>query len=199
MLENPSPTRMAATSSSTSSCFMNSSAQRLLLGLALLLGRLLAHDVEPPAGQLARSRMFWPAAADRLRELLLRDCDVHAVRVLVHDDRAHLGGRHGVDHELRRILVERDDVHALAGDLVRHGLHARTAHADARSTGSMRGSLLRTAILARAPGSRAAPRMLISPATSGTSSLNSSMRNSGRWAQNSCGPRGSGRTSSGRP
>src|SRR5204863_487806 len=47
-------------------------------------------------------------------------------------------------------------------------------------TGSMRGSLLFTAILARTPGSRAAPRMWMSPCpTSGTSSLKSSMRNSG--------------------
>ncbi len=64
-------------------------------------------------------------------------------------------------------------------------------------TGSIRGSLLRTAILARAPGSRAAPRMLIRPwPTSGTSSLNSSIRNSGAVRdRNSCGPRGSVRTS----
>ncbi len=64
-------------------------------------------------------------------------------------------------------------------------------------TGSMRGSLLRTAILARAPESRAAPRMLIRPwPTSGTSSLNSSIRNSGAVRlRNSCGPRGSERTS----
>src|SRR5437660_702733 len=47
-------------------------------------------------------------------------------------------------------------------------------------TGSMRGSLLRTAILARTPGSRAAPRIWMRPCpTSGTSSLKSSIRNSG--------------------
>ena len=64
-------------------------------------------------------------------------------------------------------------------------------------TGSMRGSLLRTAILARTPGSRAAPRISMVPwPTSGTSSLNSSTRNSGAVRdRNSCGPRGSGRTS----
>ena len=64
-------------------------------------------------------------------------------------------------------------------------------------TGSMRGSLLRTAILARTPGSRAAPRIWIRPwPTSGTSSLNSSIRNSGAVrVRNSCGPRGSERTS----
>jgi hypothetical protein len=33
------------------------------------------------------------------------------------------------------ILVVQDDVDALAGELVRHGLHARAAHADARPDG----------------------------------------------------------------
>src|SRR4249919_2861451 len=50
-------------------------------------------------------------------------------------------------------------------------------------TGSTRGSLLRTAILARTPASRAAARILMRPCpTSGTSSLNSSIRNSGAVA-----------------
>src|SRR6266699_3210153 len=64
-------------------------------------------------------------------------------------------------------------------------------------TGSMRGSLLRTAILARTPASRAAPRIWMRPCpTSGTSSLKSSIRNSGAVrVRNSCGPRGSERTS----
>ncbi len=58
-------------------------------------------------------------------------------------------------------------------------------------TGSMRGSLLRTAILARTPGSRAAPRIWMRPCpTSGTSSLNSSTRNSGAVRdRNNRGPR----------
>ena len=64
-------------------------------------------------------------------------------------------------------------------------------------TGSMRGSRLLTAIFARAPGSRAAPRIWMSPCpTSGTSILNSSIRNSGAVRdRNSCGPRASERTS----
>src|SRR5438552_18760125 len=55
----------------------------------------------------------------------------HAVRVLVHDDRHDLRRRHGVDHELGRIIDVGNDVDALAGDLVGHRLHARAAHADA--------------------------------------------------------------------
>src|SRR5690606_27679720 len=38
---------------------------------------------------------------------------------------------HGVDHQLRRVVVPQHDVDALAGQFVGHGLHARTAHADA--------------------------------------------------------------------
>ena len=64
-------------------------------------------------------------------------------------------------------------------------------------TGSMRGSLERTAILAREPGSRAAPTISTSPCpASGTSSLKSSISSSGRVRlQKSWGPRGSERTS----
>ena len=96
-----------------------------------LVGRLLAHDVELPAGELARETDVLSAATDRLRKLLLRDGDVHAVGFLIDDDRAHLGGRHGVYDELRRILVPGDDVDALARDLARDRLHARATHADA--------------------------------------------------------------------
>jgi len=64
-------------------------------------------------------------------------------------------------------------------------------------TGSTRGSLLRTAILARharITGRRQDVDEALT--TSGTSSLNSSIRNSGAVRdKNSCGPRGSVRTS----
>ena len=51
--------------------------------------------------------------------------------VLVDDDGHHLGRRHRVDDELRRVVIPRDDVDALARDLVGDRLHARAAHADA--------------------------------------------------------------------
>ena len=53
------------------------------------------------------------------------------MRLFVHDDRADFRRLHRVDHELRGVVVERNDVDALAGDLVRDGLDARTPHADA--------------------------------------------------------------------
>src|SRR5690606_25224351 len=85
------------------------------------------------SGELARETNVLTAAADRLRQLVLGDRDIHAVRILVDDDGQHIGRGHRVDHELRRILVVQDDVDPLAGELVRYGLHARAAHADARA------------------------------------------------------------------
>src|SRR5262249_31803317 len=61
--------------------------------------------------------------------------DVHAVRVFIHDDGHDFRRRHGVDDELRRILVVRNDVHALAGDLVGDRLYTRTAHTNTGTHG----------------------------------------------------------------
>src|SRR5688572_2380891 len=109
--------------------------ERACFLVALLLGRGFRHDVELPAGQLAREANVLPASADGLRQLLLVDGEIHRVRVLVDDDRQHFGGRHRVDDELRGVLVVENDVDALAGELVRNGLHARAAHADACADG----------------------------------------------------------------
>jgi hypothetical protein len=76
-------------------------------------------------------RTFWPALADGERELVFLDDHVHRVALLVDDDRAHVGGRERVDHELRRLRRPQDDVDALAGELLGDRLHARAAHADA--------------------------------------------------------------------
>ena len=155
------------------------------LGLALGLGVGLGHHVQVPAGELAGEADVLAAAADGLRQLVLGHRDIHAVRVLVDDDGQHFGRRHRVDDELRRVLVVRNDVDALAGDLVRDRLHARTAHADA---GADRIDARLEALAprswrarpdrARRRGSGSGPGP-----TSGTSSLNSSMRNSRRGAR----------------
>ena len=54
------------------------------------------------------------------------------MRFFVDDDAAHLGRHQGVDHELRRILGPKNDIHALARELLRDGLNAGSAHADTR-------------------------------------------------------------------
>ena len=103
------------------------------LALLLLLRFLDAHEVQLPAGELGGEAHVLPAAADRDREVLLVDDDVHRVLLLVDQDALHFGRRQRVDDELRGILREQDDVDALAGELVGHGGDARAAHADARA------------------------------------------------------------------
>jgi hypothetical protein len=71
------------------------------------------------------------ATADGLRQLVFGHGDVHGMLFFVDDDRLHFGRRHRIDDELRGIVVPQHDVDALAVELVRHGLHARAAHADA--------------------------------------------------------------------
>ena len=83
-----------------------------------------------PVSWLAR-RMFWPPrpmACDSLSSATAMSmlCESSSTTIDM-----HFGRRHGVDDELRRVLVERNDVDALAGDLVGDRLHARAAHADA--------------------------------------------------------------------
>ena len=116
---------------STSSFSWNRSARGFLLGFALLAHLVGGHDVELPAGKLARQAHVLAAAADRLRKLVLGDGDVHRMLFFVDDDRLHFGRRHRVDDELRGAVVPQHDVDALAVQFVRHRLHARTAHADA--------------------------------------------------------------------
>ena len=67
--------------------------------------------------------------------------------------------------------------------------------------GSMRRSLVLTAILARLPGSRAAPIIsMVSSPISGTSMRNSSFKKSGLLRlTNNCAPRASGRTAYNKP
>ena len=73
------------------------------------------------------------ASTDRDGEVLLVHYHVHGVLVLIHEDRRHLGRRERTDHELRRVLRPQHDVHALARELLGHGLDARAAHSDAGS------------------------------------------------------------------
>src|SRR5216684_3878155 len=99
--------------------------------LLLLVRFVFGHQVDLPAGQLGGEPHVLAVAPDRHREVFLVDDDVHGVLFLVDHDRGHLGGRQGPDHELRRIGRPQHDVDPLAGELLRHGLHTRAAHADA--------------------------------------------------------------------
>src|SRR2546426_241083 len=82
--------------------------------LLLLVRFVFGHQVDLPAGELGGEPHVLAVAADRHREILLVDDHVHGVLFLVDDDRGHLGGRDGADHELRRIGRPQHDVYAVA-------------------------------------------------------------------------------------
>src|SRR4029077_8272861 len=105
----------------------------LEIGLAALGFFLLGKDVDVPAGQLRGEAYVLPAAADRQRELVVgvRDDDLDPFAIFVDHDLGDFGGRQRVDDEGRDIRRPRNDVDLLALQFIDHGLHARTAHADA--------------------------------------------------------------------
>ena len=90
-------------------------------------------DVDAPAGELRREPDVLALLADRERELVVGDDQLHAVAFGVDDDALDLGGRDRVAHEARRIVVVRDDVDLLAAQLLHDGLDAAALHADARA------------------------------------------------------------------
>src|SRR5450830_76437 len=104
-------------------------------GLCLLLSLdvRFGHHVQGPTGQLAGQTHVLTTATDGLSEIVCADGDVHRVGILVNDNCRDFRRRHGVDHELRRVVVPQDDVHALATQLAGDGLDARTAHTNARA------------------------------------------------------------------
>src|SRR5262249_1268791 len=105
------------------------------LFLALLFRLFERHQVELPSGELARQPDVLPGAADRLREVLLVDDDIHAVFFFIDGDLAYFRRRERIDDELRGIGGPQPDVPALAAELRGYRLHARSAHADARAYG----------------------------------------------------------------
>src|SRR5262249_21677426 len=89
--------------------------------------------VDAPAGELRREADVLALLADRERELVVGDDQLHAVAFGVDDDALDLGGRDRVAHEASRIVVVRDDIDLLTAQLLHHGLHAAALHADARA------------------------------------------------------------------
>ena len=48
----------------------------------------------------------------------------------IHYDGSHFRRLHGIDHQLRRVVVPQDDINTFTGQLVGNGLDASTAHTD---------------------------------------------------------------------
>src|SRR5690606_25237178 len=91
----------------------------LLLRAALELVDLrLRVDVDAPAGELRREADVLALLADRQRELVVGDDQLHAMALGVDDDALDLGGRDRVAHEASRIVVVRHDVDLLAAQLL---------------------------------------------------------------------------------
>src|SRR5690606_37157315 len=72
-------------------------------------------------------------AADRERELLVGDDELHPPVGLVDDDLVDLGRLDRRADEARRIPIPGDDVDLLAAQLLDDRLDARALHADARA------------------------------------------------------------------
>ena len=154
-----------ATSSSTSSC-----CHELLDAACFCSDSLFSsaacsrHDVELPAGQLAGEPDVLAAAADRLRQLLLGRprCPSSASPRRPRSSSTSAGAMALITNcaALSSYGMMSTRSPAISFDTACTREPRMPTHAP---TGSMRLSLLRTAILARTPGSRAAPRMLIRP------------------------------------
>src|SRR5690606_5274303 len=99
--------------------------------LQLVGGALLAHHVDRPARQFGAQAHVLTITADGLGQVVLGHGHVHGVAVLVDNDGGHLGGCHGIDDQLRGVLVPQNDVDALIGQLATDYLHARATHAHA--------------------------------------------------------------------
>ena len=105
---------------------------RLKIGFrGALLELRFGDDVELPAGELRGQADVLPLAADRERELIVFDHDLHRAIALVDADRRDFRGRQRRPHENHGVVRPRDDVDLLALELLNHVLHANALHADA--------------------------------------------------------------------
>ena len=102
-------------------------AHRVLLALGLFLGK----DVDVPPREARGEADVLSTLADRERQLVLGDDGPRAPGVAIELDRGDLRGRERLPDEYLGRFVPRDDVDALAGELVHYVPDARAANADA--------------------------------------------------------------------
>ena len=92
-------------------------------------------DVDSPTRQLGCEPHVLSSAADRFRQLIVGHDEFHAVRVLIDEYSADIGGGDRVDNEARWIGMEWDDVDGFAAKFLNDCLDPRTLQSD---TGSNR-------------------------------------------------------------
>src|SRR5664279_15611 len=90
-------------------------------------------NIDAPARELRREPDVLALLADRERELVVGDDQLHAMAFGVDDDALDLGRCDRVADEARRVVIVRDDVDLLAAQLLHDGLDAAALHADARA------------------------------------------------------------------
>src|SRR4030066_349903 len=92
-------------------------------------------DLDLPPHELGSEFHVLPPLPDGQEELLLGADDLHRLFGLVHEDPNDLRGLQGVAHELRGVLVPRDDVDSLAPKFLHDTLDPGPLHPDARPHG----------------------------------------------------------------
>src|SRR6267378_5195938 len=105
--------------------------ERLRGELAHLLHARLAVDVQLPPGELGGEPDVLATAADRQRELVVGDDDLHRLVLVVEQHARDLGGLQRIADETGGILVPGHDVDLLAAQLLHYRLHAAALHAHA--------------------------------------------------------------------
>ena len=95
-----------------------------------LFGILERHHVNRPAGQFRGQANILTAFTNRLSEVIGIYRNIHRVGVFVNHNRADFSRRHGVDHQLRRIVIPQHNIDALVIQIIGNCLHARPTHTD---------------------------------------------------------------------
>ncbi len=91
---------------------------------------LQAHDIDRPSRQLRRQAHVLTGTTNGLRQVILGYRYIHGAAIFVDNNRFDFGRRHAVDHQLGGIVVPKHDIDSLIIQLIGHGLHSRTPHAD---------------------------------------------------------------------
>ena len=95
------------------------------------------HHVQFPAvittmlfQQLGSQTYVLTITANRLCQVAGFNGDIHGAFIFINHDGGNICRSHGVDNELRRIVIPKDDIDTFAAQFTGNGLNACTAHTD---------------------------------------------------------------------